>query len=134
MTGERDSLSAPRTEILANDPIDKKHEEQISKVSQKLVEKPNKSQRKNKKYGESKKKIQIEQIPAFPESASESIEVLDSKIAAIDSELAADLGKRNIRRSGLDIKLAQEEDEKKKLEQEKEWEIPAFLRRVKYKS
>ena len=37
-----------------------------------------------------------------------------------------------IRRSGLEIKKAQEQEEKKKIAQEKEWEIPAFLRRVKF--
>ena len=37
-----------------------------------------------------------------------------------------------IRRSGLEIKKAQEQEEKKRMAQEKEWEIPAFLRRVKF--
>lgn len=44
------------------------------------------------------------------------------------------LSKKTIRRSGLEIKKAEELMEKKKIEQEKEWEIPAFLRRVKYKN
>ena len=42
--------------------------------------------------------------------------------------------KKAIRRSGLEIKKAQEQEELKKAKQEKEWEIPAFLRRVKFKS
>lgn len=37
-----------------------------------------------------------------------------------------------IRRSGLEIKKAEEQEEKKRKEQEKEWEIPAFLRKVKF--
>jgi cell division protein FtsZ len=37
-----------------------------------------------------------------------------------------------IRRSGLEVKKAQEQEEKKRMAQEKEWEIPAFLRRVKF--
>lgn len=39
-----------------------------------------------------------------------------------------------IRRSGLEIKKAEELQEKKRIAQEKEWEIPAFLRRVKFKN
>jgi len=39
-----------------------------------------------------------------------------------------------IRRSGLEIKKAEEIEEKKRMAQEKEWEIPAFLRKVKFKS
>ena len=39
--------------------------------------------------------------------------------------------KKTIRRSGLEIKKAEELEEKKRMAQEKEWEIPAFLRRVK---
>ena len=41
--------------------------------------------------------------------------------------------KKTIRRSGLEIKKAEEIQEEKKLAQEKEWEIPAFLRKVKFK-
>ena len=37
--------------------------------------------------------------------------------------------KKTIRRSGLEIKEAEELQEKKRLAQEKEWEIPAFLRK-----
>lgn len=41
--------------------------------------------------------------------------------------------KKTIRRTALEIKEAQEIEEKKKSQQEKEWEIPAFLRKVKFK-
>ncbi|MDO8530109.1 MAG: cell division protein FtsZ [bacterium] len=41
--------------------------------------------------------------------------------------------KRAIRRSALDVKKAEELEENKKSQQEKEWEIPAFLRKVKFK-
>jgi len=40
--------------------------------------------------------------------------------------------KKAIRRSGLEIKKAEELQEKKRIEQEKEWETPAFLRRIKF--
>lgn len=42
--------------------------------------------------------------------------------------------KEMIRRSALDVKKVQETEEGKKLSQEAEWEIPAFLRRMRYKA
>jgi hypothetical protein len=48
-------------------------------------------------------------------------------------ETTPNLSKKTIRRSGLEIKEAEELQEKKKMAQEKEWEIPAFLRKVKFK-
>lgn len=41
--------------------------------------------------------------------------------------------KKAIRRSALEIKKTEELEENKKSRQEKEWEIPAFLRKVKFK-
>ncbi len=49
-------------------------------------------------------------------------------------ELEPDNAKKTIRRNALDIKKAQELEERKRDMQEKEWEIPAFLRKVKFKS
>jgi len=40
--------------------------------------------------------------------------------------------KKAIRRNALEIKKAEEMQEKKRLAQEKKWEIPAFLRKVKF--
>ena len=42
--------------------------------------------------------------------------------------------KKAIRRSGLEIKKAEDLADRKRMAQEKEWEIPAFLRKVKFKS
>jgi len=47
-------------------------------------------------------------------------------------ELTSALAKKAIRRNALEIKKAEEAEENKKIAQEKEWEIPAFLRRVKF--
>jgi cell division protein FtsZ len=48
--------------------------------------------------------------------------------------LAADnQPKRSLRRSGIEIKEAEYLQEEKRIAQEKEWEIPAFLRKVKFK-
>ena len=46
---------------------------------------------------------------------------------------APEVEKRAIRRSALEIKEAEEIEENKKSKQEEEWEIPAFLRKVKLK-
>jgi len=42
--------------------------------------------------------------------------------------------KKNIRRNALEIKKAEALEQDKRLLQEEEWEVPAFLRRVKFKS
>jgi hypothetical protein len=57
---------------------------------------------------------------------------MEKRLSIID--MSSELSKKGIRRSGLEIKKAQEQEEKERLQQEKEWEIPAFLRRVKFKS
>ena len=41
--------------------------------------------------------------------------------------------KKTIRRTALDIKKDKEKEENEKLRQEKEWEIPAFLRKIKFR-
>lgn len=48
------------------------------------------------------------------------------------TETTSALAKKAIRRSAVEIKKAEELEEKKRIAQEKEWEIPAFLRRVKF--
>jgi len=73
-------------------------------------------------------------VPAFEEALSTVAILPEKRLNIIDTSLPSDLNKRTIRRSGLEVKKAQDQEEKKKQDQEKEWEIPAFLRRVKYKS
>ena len=58
--------------------------------------------------------------------------VAQNKISISVDEPA--LAKQTIRRSGLEIRKAEEQAEKKRIDQEKEWEIPAFLRKVKFKN
>jgi cell division protein FtsZ len=90
-----------------------------------VIEKTKKAKSKLKKIKKSEKIISLDNVfvPEF-----------EKKINVIDASLAADLSKKNVRRSGLEVKKAEDQEEKKRLDQEKEWEIPAFLRRVKYKS
>jgi len=71
-------------------------------------------------------------IPAFEIPAQSTAVFEQRKMNIVETESV--LSKKAIRRSGLEIRKAEEQMEKKKIEQEKEWEIPAFLRRVKYKS
>jgi hypothetical protein len=65
------------------------------------------------------------QVPPIPVLEQRKIDII---------EAVPELNKKTIRRSGLEIRKAEELEEKKRLAQEKEWEIPAFLRKVKFKS
>lgn len=103
---------------------------QKSSVLKKSVKK---AKNKVKKVKKREKVIPLDNVftPAFNDMAGASFE---KKISVIDASLSADFGKKNVRRSALEVKKAEDQEEKKRLDQEKEWEIPAFLRRVKYKS
>ena len=68
-------------------------------------------------------------VPVLEPTASIPLSILEQKMGMLEEPV-----KKAIRRSGLEIKEAEELEEKKKVEQEKEWEIPAFLRKVKFKS
>ncbi len=96
---------------------------------------------KNKQQNNPQKILENKLIPGFKEKILVSSSLADKRLGAIDEALSSgDNGSgtfakhETIRRSGIEIKKAQDQEEKKKLEQEKEWEIPAFLRRIKYKS
>ncbi len=79
------------------------------------------------------KKTAITSIPIFNRSSEpEAVAVGDKKFSAISDLM--DSGKKTIRRNALEIKKALEAEEQKKQLQEREWEIPTFLRKVKFKS
>lgn len=119
-----------------------KEEEKLPKVVLKKPEKIKKIKNKKQKVkkqnarGDAGKKTPTEnesrgvsftpvfepQIPVFGDKALELIESMELP------------EKKPLRRSGLEIRQAEVQEEKRKQAQEKEWEIPAFLRRVKYKS
>ena len=83
-----------------------------------------------------KKNNPVSLIPVF-EQPVVPIPILEQRkidIVRVGATLESELGKKAIRRSGLEIKRAEELEEKKKLAQEKEWEIPAFLRKIKFKN
>jgi len=75
---------------------------------------------------------QVSFIPVFEVPVS-SIPVVEQNKMNI-TEITQASNKKTIRRSGLEIKKAEELQEKKRIAQEKEWEIPAFLRKVKFKN
>lgn len=66
----------------------------------------------------------FERAPATAETAS--------KLSVINT--GGNQQKKNIRRNALEIKKAEALEQDKRLIQEEEWEIPAFLRKVKFKS
>jgi len=80
-----------------------------------------------------KERGQVTFIPVFEAPTPSGIPVLDQKRIDI-APVSTVSSKKTIRRSGLEIKKAEELQEKKKIAQEKEWEIPAFLRFRKNKA
>jgi len=74
-------------------------------------------------------------IPVL-EAPAVSASVMEQKLEIVQTRPSGypESGKKAIRRSGLEIRKAEEMQEKKRIAQEKEWEIPAFLRKVKFKS
>jgi len=66
------------------------------------------------------------------EGELDTVGILDKKLNIV--QIPDKPAKKAIRRSALDIKKAEEVEQDKRLAQEQEWEIPAFLRRVKFKS
>jgi cell division protein FtsZ len=115
----------------AKEVIKKKNQIKVAKKEKKAVLKNKfKEEKAEQKFNE---KIDLVSSLEVKEPIS-STAISENKIKIIDAALSADLEKKTIRRSGLEVKKVQDQAEKKKLDQEKEWEIPAFLRRVKYKS
>jgi cell division protein FtsZ len=100
-------------------------------------DKEEKKKVKPKKHAKKRKKLEkavsagkpVSFIPVF-ETSTPSLPVLEQKLDINQSYKPA---KKAIRRNALEIKKAEELQEKKKIAQEKEWEIPAFLRKIKFR-
>ncbi|MEK7080319.1 MAG: cell division protein FtsZ, partial [Patescibacteria group bacterium] len=86
-----------------------------------------------KKVPKKKKKAPVvTSIPIFDKSPQrEAVTVAEKSASAVFETVDV---KKTIRRNALEIKKALEDEEQKRQLQEKEWEIPAFLRKVKFKS
>ncbi|HLD70553.1 MAG TPA: cell division protein FtsZ [Negativicutes bacterium] len=127
MTGPSAGAPAPQkpAEINAK-PRRKQTKKKTKKVAAKVVKKALKKLKKKKiipKKQEKTRAVEGQMVPVFapslvPESAA--------KLVAIE-----ELEKKAIRRNALEIKEAEALEEQKKSQQEKEWEIPAFLRKIK---
>ncbi len=93
--------------------------------------KPPKVKKENKKSKEDKSKqpspLRVLEVPDYSLPTAEQQKVGITEAVSFED-------KKTIRRSGIEIKKAEELEEKRRAAQEKEWEIPAFLRRVKFKS
>lgn len=123
-----------------------------SKVGNQKMEKPlpvkkqavvKKSKIKNKKVKDKKEKTTptntfspVFNPVVFPMESVKRLSIEEKKQPAFEMEtvsLEPQKQKKAIRRSALEIKKAEELEENKKSLQEKEWEIPAFLRKIKFK-
>ena len=136
MTGSPDGVEIK--EDIVKLPVIKKEEvkiitakEEVKKIAKvkKPVVKVNKI--KEKIIIKEEKRELVPFIPAFEEP--EPVIALVEPKKNIIEEPEPVLNKKTIRRSGLEIRKAEELQEKKKMAQEKEWEIPAFMRKVKFK-
>jgi len=139
----KEEVEKPQPEV-----ITEKKEVAKENIKKEAPVKLKKSKIKPKKQKSAKKPVVEEGSKGHPEEKPESIlpvfnvpslstvSALDQKrieIMQADEEYS-ETGKKAIRRSGLEIRKAEELQEKKRIAQEKEWEIPAFLRKVKFKS
>ena len=117
MTGSGEKEELADTQLI----VDKtKAENNILTVSQ------------DKKLVKKEKKPSIKLEPIINEDNLETAWNIDKKLSIV--QIPDKPAKKAIRRSALDVRKAEEEQENKRLAQEQEWEIPAFLRRVKFKS
>jgi cell division protein FtsZ len=113
---------------------DQEIEEEIEFVKEKPITIKNKKSVSAKKIPVGKKPgvEKAVKIPFFPTISEDPFPVLPQKLDI--TEPAEIFAKKTIRRSGVEIKEAEDLQERKRQAQEKEWEIPAFLRKVKFKS
>jgi cell division protein FtsZ len=134
--GEGGSLPAKKPETVKE--AIKSEKIKLAKVKAKKAEKPVKAVKKPKVKKEAKKaksKQKPISIPVLsPEITIPTVPVMARNRLANIIEEESEISKRGMRRSALEAKKAEEMEEKKRIAQEKEWEIPAFLRRVKFKS
>lgn len=127
-------------------------EERILEERKKITEAATEFAQKQKGYKKGKKLAKKGKAKKMPIASHDDLSIeaekmpFEETLSPVFNDMPVDLGvkklsiieeplsqKRAIRRSALDIKKAEEMAEKKKTQQEKEWEIPAFLRKVKFK-
>ena len=158
--GQTEEKIAKEVAIKKPEPVKIEVEEKVNELVKKEVEaikkeikkiapvaavkvKPRVPSKKTKKAKPSAKKEPADTNGRVPVSITPVFNVPDFSTPIMEQEMETEKvrlmghtesAKKTIRRSGLEIKKAEELQEKKKIAQEKEWEIPAFLRKVKFKS
>ncbi len=82
-----------------------------------------------------RKETRLTQVRKVIKKVKTKIKKLPAKIPILSKEKTAEpvnvRAKKTIRRNALDIKKAEALEQNKRFSQEEEWEVPAFLRRVK---
>jgi cell division protein FtsZ len=129
-------IKEPVKSPLDNKEVKEKTKTELSKEKKQLPKNPPQKPKSNKPKIKKEAPIINKENPAnFVPAFKAPAEPVSSSFSRKDLsiiETTSTLAKKAIRRSGLEIKKAEENEEKKRIEQEKEWEIPAFLRRVKF--
>jgi cell division protein FtsZ len=130
---KKPALSGAEGEKIVKKDTPRRTSKKLKPKSKKIKnKKPVAQEKKPKNKGESLVSEHSFGLPVL-EIPVPSIPVLDQRRLDI-VDATSNSTKKTIRRSGLEIKEAEELQEKKRLAQEKEWEIPAFLRKVKFKN
>jgi hypothetical protein len=148
MTGLSDQLAEQvkeekKQELVKNvKPVEKVAKKVEKQKTASVVKKKNKPFKKSGKKQPKQKQEKKKPIPNIPSNNDDAkkikpvsiIPVFEVPVPVATIVDQSKINSKTIRRSGLEIKEAEELEEKKRIAQEKEWEIPAFLRRVKYKN
>jgi cell division protein FtsZ len=136
MTGslnERELVKEIEESVKVNEILTKEAKEEKVLSQEKITEKLKEIKKENKTKN---KKIKLSPSFVLPilkkEGELDTAGILDKKLNIV--QIPDKPAKKAIRRSALDIKKAEAVEQDKRLAQEQEWEIPAFLRRVKFKS
>jgi len=102
-------------------------------ISQSETKQVKESVRKKKKVSLKKIKHKAKKVKEKAQKKPSFIPVLEVAAPAMSVLRSSGSNKKTIRRTGLEIKKEEELQEKKRAAQEKEWEIPAFLRKIKFR-
>ena len=136
MTGhsnEKNQVTQIDESIKVNEILTKNVKKEKVVIEQKVKEKIIEAKKENKIKDKKAKLSPSFVLPILKkEGELDTVGILDKKLNIV--QIPDKPAKKAIRRSALDIKKAEEVEQDKRLAQEQEWEIPAFLRRVKFKS
>lgn len=128
-----ESAKEEKPEVVKRPAKEEKKKNGVAKKKNKKIKiKKNQQKPADKKSAPKEEQKSVSFIPIF-EAPVSSMPAVEQKLEIVQTSKNLPAGRQAIRRSGLEIKKAEELQEKKRIAQEKEWEIPAFLRKVKFK-